>query len=75
MLLPCVTRLTIVHLPRSNCRCLEGFEGNAYTGCTAIGCRVDSECPERKACYDGDCLDPCIRESPCKYICSSCLDH
>ena len=51
---------------RSNCRCLEGFEGNAYTGCTAIGCRVDSECPERKACYDGDCLDPCIRESPCE---------
>ena len=58
---------------RSNCRCLEGFEGNAYTGCTAIGCRVDSECPERKACYDGDCLDPCIRESPCAPAHATCL--
>ena len=58
--------VNILIFRRSNCRCLEGFEGNAYSGCTAIGCRVDSECPERKACYDGDCLNPCIRESPCK---------
>ena len=58
--------INILIFHRSNCRCLEGFEGNAYSGCTAIGCRVDSECPERKACYDGDCLNPCIRESPCK---------
>lgn len=50
---------------QSHCRCLPGFEGNAFSGCHPIGCKSNSECPISMACYSGECLNPCVRENPC----------
>ena len=49
----------------ANCRCKEGFDGDPFQGCIAIGCRTDSECPLDKACRNRDCINPCAVDKPC----------
>ncbi|CAG0892378.1 unnamed protein product, partial [Cyprideis torosa] len=47
------------------CRCLPGYEGDGLYSCKPIGCRVDSECPDDQACYNGVCRNPCQVDNPC----------
>ena len=49
----------------ANCRCNEGFEGDPFVGCIAIGCRTDPECPLDRACRNRDCVNPCATDNPC----------
>ena len=49
----------------ANCRCKEGFEGDPFAGCIAIGCRTDPECPLDRACQNRDCVNPCVTNNPC----------
>ncbi|QQP34980.1 Putative LOC101893139, partial [Caligus rogercresseyi] len=53
------------NLHQAQCRCDEGFEGDPYTGCSIIGCKSDSECPNEKACRNRDCVDLCLKDNPC----------
>ena len=50
---------------QANCRCNEGFEGDPFVGCIAIGCRTDADCPLDKACRNRDCVNPCQVANPC----------
>lgn len=50
---------------RAICSCDEGFEGNPYTSCRAVGCRIDRECESGKACVNGNCINPCLINDPC----------
>ncbi|CAH0390731.1 unnamed protein product [Bemisia tabaci] len=44
----------------TDCRCLAGFHGNPYLGCTSIvQCHNDNECNADEACINGKCSNPC----------------
>uniref|UniRef100_A0A0K2TAS5 Putative LOC101893139 [Musca domestica] n=1 Tax=Lepeophtheirus salmonis TaxID=72036 RepID=A0A0K2TAS5_LEPSM len=64
------------NLHNAQCECDEGFEGDPYTGCSIIGCKSDSECPNKKACRNRDCIDPCLKDNPCAVF-ANCVsrDH
>jgi len=32
---------------------------------TTVGCRADSECDSNKACYQGECVNPCLLDQTC----------
>lgn len=50
---------------QANCRCNEGFDGDPFQGCIAIGCRTDPECSLDRACRNRDCINPCLTDNPC----------
>ena len=29
------------------------------------GCYTDGDCPSKEACFDGECLNPCLHVQPC----------
>ena len=29
------------------------------------GCITDGDCPSKQACFNGDCLNPCLHIQPC----------
>lgn len=33
--------------------------------CQAIGCKSNSECDSDKACFNGQCANPCLKNNPC----------
>ena len=33
--------------------------------CITVGCKDNSECPTDRACYNRQCVNPCIIEDPC----------
>lgn len=47
------------------CRCRSGFEGDAYTGCNAIECRSNGDCPHDKQCRSHRCINPCDNANIC----------
>lgn len=47
------------------CRCLSGFEGDAYDGCQAIECRSNGDCPDDKQCHTHRCVNPCLSSDIC----------
>ena len=55
------------------CTCLPGFIGDPYhDGCyerepvvEESRCYTDGECPSKEACFDGECVNPCLRVRPC----------
>lgn len=56
------------HIP--SCRCPPGYTGNPSRSCEIIpvkdvGCRMDSDCPSKQACFSGDCKNPCYVTKPC----------
>lgn len=55
----------IIQNHRPICSCEEGYEGNPNIACRTIGCRTDSECDSGKACYNGNCVNPCLIDDPC----------
>ncbi len=50
---------------KSECRCLQGFEGNPRTRCETPGCKSNDECPLDKACISRQCVNPCAYDHPC----------
>lgn len=50
---------------RPECRCKSGFRGNPYDRCLVIGCRSNNDCPNDRACINGQCINPCVYEHPC----------
>lgn len=50
---------------RPLCRCRSGFEGNAYSGCDAVECRSNGDCPQNKQCHAHRCVDPCLSSNIC----------
>ncbi|KAK2714566.1 hypothetical protein QYM36_008951, partial [Artemia franciscana] len=46
------------------CVCPPGTSGNPYstTGCTAIGCESNNDCPSDRACINGLCVSPCTQD-------------
>lgn len=50
---------------RAICSCLPGYVGNPNIMCRSVGCRSDSECDSGHACINGNCVNPCVVESPC----------
>ncbi|XP_047739044.1 uncharacterized protein LOC108675679 isoform X2 [Hyalella azteca] len=50
---------------RPTCTCKKGFEGSPQHACYAIGCTTTSECPNDKACYNGNCVNPCLVDNQC----------
>ena len=50
---------------RPVCTCQVGFQGNPDIGCFPIGCQVDNDCEDDKACYEGVCANPCLVNDPC----------
>lgn len=50
---------------RAECRCLSGYRGNPRDRCFVVGCRSNSDCPDDRACINGQCINPCIYEHPC----------
>lgn len=50
---------------RSICTCQVGFHGNPDVGCFPVGCTVNSDCEDDKACYEGVCANPCLVSNPC----------
>lgn len=50
------------------CRCPAGLIGNPYVDCkpdVVPDCQVDLDCPDRLACIQQKCLDPCRALEPC----------
>lgn len=45
---------------QSKCQCLGGYVGNPLVECTPVGCLSDSECPDDRTCFGGQCRDPCL---------------
>lgn len=50
---------------RPLCRCLSGFEGDAYTYCNLVECRANGDCPLDKQCHAHRCIDPCLSGNLC----------
>ncbi|KAJ8890112.1 hypothetical protein PR048_009619 [Dryococelus australis] len=52
----------------SLCRCPPGFIGNPYIGCRTEPqpeCKYDGDCPNRLACIEDVCKNPCTELEPC----------
>lgn len=47
------------------CRCQPGFEGDGYSGCHAIECRTNGDCPLDKQCRAHRCINPCLAGDLC----------
>lgn len=63
---PCGTNAEcFVDNHRSECRCREGFLGDAKNICHVIGCYSNSDCPGDRSCINKQCIDPCIYENKC----------
>ncbi|KAB7496769.1 hypothetical protein Anas_09923 [Armadillidium nasatum] len=50
---------------RSVCTCQVGFQGNPDIGCFPVGCAINNDCEDDKACYEGVCANPCLVGNPC----------
>lgn len=50
---------------RAECRCYSGYRGNPWDRCQVVGCRSNSDCPDDRACINGQCINPCVYEHPC----------
>ncbi|XP_047739045.1 uncharacterized protein LOC108675679 isoform X3 [Hyalella azteca] len=50
---------------RAICTCQVNFLGTPDVGCFPIGCKVDPECADDHACYEGVCANPCLVNNPC----------
>ena len=42
----------------------QGHWGYCPKNCE-MGCRTDPECPQDRACQNGDCVNPCVVDNPC----------
>ncbi|KAK8736183.1 hypothetical protein OTU49_004861, partial [Cherax quadricarinatus] len=65
---PCncgVNALCTVIKHRPICTCAQGYEGNPHIACSATGCTSNSQCPDDRACYNGNCVSPCLLDNPC----------
>ena len=31
----------------------------------SLGCKSDSDCSSQTACFNGDCINPCVKVLPC----------
>jgi len=56
------------HIP--SCRCPTGYTGNPSVSCDVIPlkddrCRMDADCPSKRACFSGECKNPCHETKPC----------
>lgn len=49
------------------CSCPPGYAGNINDGCEKINrkCIHDYECPSETACFNGECINPCVKIAPC----------
>ncbi|KAF2350557.1 EGF-like domain [Trinorchestia longiramus] len=64
---PCGENAECVNSEHSaQCRCRNGFTGDALRGCTPVGCYGAKDCSDDEECYNGQCLSPCRDSSnPC----------
>lgn len=69
---PTATCTTVSH--KVQCSCGPGLTGNPTTSCLRVGCSSSEECPLEQACYQEECVDPCLLTSPCGPG-SSCHTH
>ncbi|KAF7389943.1 hypothetical protein HZH68_011800 [Vespula germanica] len=47
------------------CSCPPGYIADSKSGCVKETCKADYECPPQTACFDGECINPCIKIAPC----------
>ena len=47
------------------CRCPPGLEGDPYTNCIRVECRINQDCSQTSACINNKCANPCLYENPC----------
>ena len=49
------------------CACPSGYIGDTKLGCTKLTekCKADNECPSQTACFNGECINPCVKIEPC----------
>ncbi|VEN46221.1 unnamed protein product [Callosobruchus maculatus] len=56
---------------RPQCSCPSGYIGNPLQSCKQKPaelepeCRMDADCPSKKACFGGVCKNPCLETKPC----------
>ncbi|CAB4059878.1 unnamed protein product [Lepeophtheirus salmonis] len=48
---------------RAICSCFGGYVGDPYTACEEPGCKSDFECPNKQACINRECQNPCLFEN------------
>ena len=49
----------------AQCKCPTGTTGNPFENCSAVGCKVNQDCPYALACSGGTCKNPCENNGKC----------
>lgn len=63
---PCATTAQCTgNRHEAQCKCPTGTTGNPFENCSAVGCKVNQDCPIALACFGGTCKNPCKSNGKC----------